>query len=77
MYYQLKYPAPGSPHLAKRVKELLIGSGFNHVDEDKKRGLDHGAWIPLLLMYPEEITLFINQKRCYFSLQHGKSIVPS
>jgi len=51
--YQLKYPAPGAPDLAKRVKELLNESGFNRVDEDKKRGLDHGAWVPLMLMYPE------------------------
>ncbi|RDX57681.1 4,5-DOPA dioxygenase extradiol, partial [Mucuna pruriens] len=51
--YQLKYPAPGAPQLAKRVKELLLKSGFSRVDEDTKRGLDHGAWIPLLMMYPE------------------------
>lgn len=51
--YQLKYPAPGAPHLARRVKELLKGSGFSRVDEDSKRGLDHGAWVPLMLMYPE------------------------
>ncbi|QCD95048.1 extradiol ring-cleavage dioxygenase-like [Vigna unguiculata] len=51
--YQLKYPAPGAPKLARRVKELLRKSGFNRVDEDTKRGLDHGAWVPLFLMYPE------------------------
>lgn len=51
--YQLKYPAPGAPELAKRVKELLVASGFDRVDEDRKRGLDHGEWVPLMLMYPE------------------------
>ncbi|MED6203766.1 hypothetical protein PIB30_002533 [Stylosanthes scabra] len=51
--YQIKYPAPGAPELAKRVKELLQKSGFGRVDEDKRRGLDHGAWVPLSLMYPE------------------------
>ncbi|XP_027073845.2 4,5-DOPA dioxygenase extradiol-like [Coffea arabica] len=51
--YQLKYPAPGAPELAKRVKELLEGSGFKQVNEDKERGLDHGAWVPLMVMYPE------------------------
>ncbi|GMN29864.1 hypothetical protein TIFTF001_041370 [Ficus carica] len=50
---QLKYPAPGAPQLAKRVKELLLASGLDRVDEDKNRGLDHGVWVPLMLMYPE------------------------
>jgi 4,5-DOPA dioxygenase extradiol len=65
--YKLKYPAPGAPELAKRVKELLTGSGFDKVDEDKKRGLDHGAWVPLMLMYPEaDIPV------CQLSVQTGK-----
>ncbi|KAK1405038.1 Stizolobate synthase [Heracleum sosnowskyi] len=51
--YQIKYPAPGAPALAKKVKELLNASGFDTVIEDKKRGLDHGTWVPLMLMYPE------------------------
>ncbi|CAA3029372.1 extradiol ring-cleavage dioxygenase [Olea europaea subsp. europaea] len=51
--YQLKYPAPGAPELAKKVKTLLEEAGFKRVHEDKKRGLDHGAWVPLMLMYPE------------------------
>ncbi|KAI4387210.1 hypothetical protein MLD38_005059 [Melastoma candidum] len=44
--YKFKYPAPGSPELAKKVKELLLESGYDRVDEDGERGLDHGAWIP-------------------------------
>ncbi|KAF8395595.1 hypothetical protein HHK36_019545 [Tetracentron sinense] len=51
--YELKYPAPGAPELAQRVKELLTGAGFKDVKEDKARGLDHGAWVPLMLMYPK------------------------
>ncbi|KAH7534112.1 extradiol ring-cleavage dioxygenase [Ziziphus jujuba] len=65
--YQLKYPAPGAPELAKRVKELLVASGFNRVDEDSKRGLDHGAWVPLMLMYPEA-----NIPVCQLSVQSHK-----
>ncbi|KAG9457165.1 hypothetical protein H6P81_001673 [Aristolochia fimbriata] len=50
---RLRYPAPGSPGLAKEVKELLTKGGFETVKEDSSRGLDHGAWVPLLLMYPD------------------------
>lgn len=53
MFVQLKYPAPGAPKLARKVKKMLEAAGFEGVDEDKKRGLDHGAWVPLMLMYPD------------------------
>jgi 4,5-DOPA dioxygenase extradiol len=49
--YRLRYPAPGAPELARRVVELLAGQGLQ-VDVDPTRGLDHGAWTPLILMYP-------------------------
>jgi aromatic ring-opening dioxygenase catalytic subunit (LigB family) len=50
--YQLKYPAPGSPELARRVKELLGAAGLP-VKEDSARGFDHGVFVPFLLIYPE------------------------
>ncbi|GLJ37465.1 hypothetical protein SUGI_0761190 [Cryptomeria japonica] len=50
--YQMQYNPPGSPDLARRVKELLLSSGFQTVKESPRRGLDHGAWIPLSMMYP-------------------------
>lgn len=50
--YQLRYPAPGSPPVAARVSELLRASGLE-CETDRGRGLDHGAWVPLLLMYPQ------------------------
>ena len=50
--YRLAYPAPGAPELATRVSKLLDGKGIaTHVHPT--RGLDHGAWVPLLLMYPK------------------------
>ena len=49
--YQLYYPAPGATDLAYRVVELLSTAGIQH-ELNFTRGLDHGAWIPLSLMYP-------------------------
>ncbi len=51
-YYQTKYPAPGAPELADRVRTLLGDAGERTVDEPE-RGLDHGAYVPLLAMYPQ------------------------
>lgn len=53
IFPQLEYAAPGAPELAKKVRKLLEAGGFEQVVEDKKRGLDHGAWVPLMLMYPD------------------------
>jgi 4,5-DOPA dioxygenase extradiol len=47
--YALRYPAPGSPGLARRVGECLAPLGG--VRSDPGRGLDHGAWCPLRWMY--------------------------
>ena len=49
--YKLRYPAPGAPDVAARVVELLKGAGFA-AGQDGCRGLDHGAWVPMLHMYP-------------------------
>jgi 4,5-DOPA dioxygenase extradiol len=50
-YYALKYPAPGAPELAARVRGLV--GARQPVTDDPERGLDHGAYIPLVAMYPE------------------------
>ncbi len=50
--YQFKYPTPGSPQLASKIAEILRVDGFN-VRLDEERGLDHGVFIPLMLMYPK------------------------
>jgi 4,5-DOPA dioxygenase extradiol len=49
--YAIRYPAPGSPELAERVAGMLRAAGLT-AEVDHKRGLDHGAWVPLSLMYP-------------------------
>ena len=51
-YYQVKYPAPGAPALAHQVKQLL-DRPQHPVQQDPKRGLDHGAYVPLVEMYPQ------------------------
>lgn len=50
-YYQTQYPAPGAPDLAARVRELLRERQIALAD-DPTRGLDHGAYVPLVAMYP-------------------------
>ncbi|MBK5256058.1 MAG: dioxygenase [Vicinamibacteria bacterium] len=49
-YYQTKYPAPGAPELAACVRELLRQREIS-VNHDSERGLDHGAYVPLVAMY--------------------------
>ena len=49
--YSMRYPAPGAPSLAGRVRELLGEAGLA-CTVSPTRGLDHGAWVPLRLIYP-------------------------
>lgn len=48
--YEVKYPAPGDPSLARRVRELLAPVAF---DLDESWGLDHGTWSVLCHVFPE------------------------
>lgn len=50
--FAIQYPAPGAPGVAERVATLLEQSG-QAVSRSPDRGLDHGAWVPLRLMYPQ------------------------
>lgn len=49
---RLRYPAPGAPDVARRARAALGEAGIDAV-EDPARGLDHGAWVPLILIYPK------------------------
>ena len=49
-YYHATYPSPGAGALAARVRGLL--SGTEQVADAPDRGLDHGAYVPLTVMYP-------------------------
>ena len=50
--YQLTWPAPGAPDLAKRITELLAAAGIES-KTDTTRGFDHGVFIPLKVAYPD------------------------
>lgn len=49
--FAVQYPAPGEPTLAAHVVELLGEHGLS-ASLDPNRPFDHGAWVPLSLMYP-------------------------
>ena len=50
--YELTYPAPSSPSLARRAADLLGAAGIHHAVDDAY-GWDHGVFIPLMVMYPD------------------------
>jgi 4,5-DOPA dioxygenase extradiol len=49
-YYQIRYDSPGAPELAERV---VASMPPGEPVTQRRRGLDHGAFIPLLMMYPD------------------------
>jgi 4,5-DOPA dioxygenase extradiol len=50
--YELQYPAPGSPGLANEVLERIRSAGIA-TQADDKRPFDHGAWVPLMHLFPD------------------------
>ncbi|CRL51359.1 MULTISPECIES: class III extradiol ring-cleavage dioxygenase [Pseudomonas] len=50
--FDVQYPAPGNPHLAAEVVDLLKAADLP-ARIDAKRPFDHGVWVPLTLMYPQ------------------------
>jgi 4,5-DOPA dioxygenase extradiol len=64
--YQLRYPAPGSPGQAREIVGQLEAAGLS-ARLAPLRGLDHGAWIPLSLIYPRAnvpvLQVSINSRR--------------
>ena len=49
--YEITYPVAGHPALARRALEVLGDAGWAP-QPDERRGLDHGAWVPLRHLYP-------------------------
>ena len=50
--YRLQYPVPGHEALARRTVEQLTRAGWS-AQADAQRGLDHGAWVPLMHLFPD------------------------
>lgn len=49
--YRIRWPAPGDPSLARRVRALLADAGLESA-EDPTRGFDHGTFVPMKLAFP-------------------------
>jgi 4,5-DOPA dioxygenase extradiol len=78
--YKMQYPAPGEPALARRAADLLIATGLS-VRIDPLRGLDHGAWVPLKLMFPDAsipvVQLSVETRRgAAFHVAIGRTLQP-
>lgn len=78
--YHLQYPAPGSPEVAARAKELLTGAGFP-VREDPDRGFDHGVFAPFAVSHPDADVPIVQLsiKRSYDPADHlaaGRALAP-
>jgi 4,5-DOPA dioxygenase extradiol len=76
--YQVQYPAPGDPELAKRVQSLLAPLP---VALDNSWGLDHGTWSVLKHVYPRAdipvVQLSIDERQpSSFHFELGKRLAP-
>ncbi|HET6165375.1 MAG TPA: class III extradiol ring-cleavage dioxygenase [Marmoricola sp.] len=50
-YYRMRYDTPDASALAARVAAMMPDT--ERVHQHATRGLDHGAWVPLMIMYPD------------------------
>lgn len=78
--YEITYPAAGDPALAQRIASMLAEAGWPAaVDPD--RGLDHGAWVPLLHLFPQadvpvlqvSLPAELNERKAY---ELGRALAP-
>jgi 4,5-DOPA dioxygenase extradiol len=77
-FYKLVYPSPGAAVLAGRVRELL--AAHQPIAESPGRGLDHGAFIPLMCMWPEAdvpvLQISMPNLRAEALLETGRQLAP-
>lgn len=78
--FENRYPAKGDPELAETASALLREAGMD-AGVEPSRGMDHGAWVPLRLMYPDAdipvVSLSVQtEKDARFHLDMGRALVP-
>jgi aromatic ring-opening dioxygenase catalytic subunit (LigB family) len=78
--YRVRYAAPGSPDLARRVQDLVQATGM-HCGSDEQRGFDHGTFVPLSVIYPaaDIPVVQLSMKRGYDPVAHralGRALAP-
>ncbi len=78
--YQITYPATGCPEGAREVAAAIAAAGLP-VNEVASDGLDHGAWVPLRLMYPDADVPVIplslqSQAGTDFAYRLGQALAP-
>jgi 4,5-DOPA dioxygenase extradiol len=78
--YALRYPATGCREASKEAMDALAQAGFD-VQADAKRGLDHGAWVPLRMMFPDaDVPVFPLSIQSHLGPEHhyrlGQALAP-
>lgn len=78
--YEVVYPAPGAPELARRVQALIAAAGIP-ARLDEEQGFDHGAFTPLVIMYPDADVpvIQLSLKTGYNPAEHfavGRALAP-
>jgi 4,5-DOPA dioxygenase extradiol len=76
----MRYDAPGAPVVAAHARDLLREGGFDPL-EDAGRGLDHGAWVPLSLAWPDaDVPVFQLSVQTHLGPRHhlalGRALAP-
>jgi 4,5-DOPA dioxygenase extradiol len=78
--YALRYPATGCREASKEAMGALAQAGFD-VQADANRGLDHGAWVPLRMMFPDaDVPVFPLSIQSHLGPEHhyrlGQALAP-
>jgi aromatic ring-opening dioxygenase catalytic subunit (LigB family) len=78
--FQITYPAPGAPDIARRAADLIAAAGVP-TRLDDQQGFDHGTFVPAYVMYPDaSVPLFqVSLRKGYGPAEHfalGRALAP-